>query len=783
MKSKRYVVGPTLVLVGMFALLSGCDDEPASIGAGIFAALGEPIPAATDEQRLAFERGRQVAQRRFTEADGLGPDFNVVACANCHEKPVFGGSAGRYRDFLLVRRVLNDGSAIDVGVNGVQPQFTLAPGGRRPTDPGTNLEANRNPIPFFGVGLLAELDEAEILSRADEDDVDGDGVSGRPNFDRGFVGRFGRKAQTVSIEGFIRGPLFNHMGITSDPLSEEAKARLPVPSSAIIPPLAMADPQVWIEWVTAPLVSVAHAQVAASEEPNFDDDGVADPELSEDELFDLVSFAMLMAAPQPDSPTPASTRGLAAFEEVGCAACHIPAMNGPRGDVPAFTDLLLHDMGPDLDDGITMGIATTSEFRTQPLWGITATSPYLHDGRADTLHEAIDFHGGEATSARDGYLDLTEARRQDLIAFLESLGGSSQRSEGLVMPDAPILLAGTVGGPDATLDGAERELFLRGRAVFDRDVPRSEGLGERFNGDSCRACHFDPVIGGSGPSDVDVSRHGTLVQGEFTAPDQGTMAHRFSNNGSRPPIDDTANAFETRQPPPCFGLGFLESIPAADILALENCDDPDPTAISGCAHELADGSLGRLGWKANVPSLTEFARDAMANELGITLPQIQGQTFGVTEDDDGVADPEINEDDLNALVFYMRRLAPPPGLSTDGQAEEAGAELFEEVGCAGCHVTDFVTDQGIVAYTDLLLHQVATDGSVGIGDGEALPLEFRTPPLWGLSLTQPYMHDGRSFTLDASIRRHDAEALISREAYEDLSGAQRDDLLAFLRSL
>ena len=87
--------------------------------------------------------------------------------------------------------------------------------------------AQRNPIPFFGVGLIAELSEAAILKHSDPIDIDGDGVSGRPNYDQGFVGRFGRKAQTVSIEGFIRGPFFNHLGITTDPLSNEQRRDLP----------------------------------------------------------------------------------------------------------------------------------------------------------------------------------------------------------------------------------------------------------------------------------------------------------------------------------------------------------------------------------------------------------------------------------------------------------------------------------------------------------------------------------------------------------------------------
>src|SRR5690606_28138640 len=141
----------------------------------------------------------------------------VTFCAACHERPVVGGSAPRYRDFFLVAQILEDGSFIGRGVNGVQSQFTTTPGSlvRVDTEEGVNNFAMRNSIPFFGVGAIAALDEASILANVDEDDADNDGISGRPNYDRGFVGRFGRKSQTVSIEGFIRGPLFNHLGLTS----------------------------------------------------------------------------------------------------------------------------------------------------------------------------------------------------------------------------------------------------------------------------------------------------------------------------------------------------------------------------------------------------------------------------------------------------------------------------------------------------------------------------------------------------------------------------------------
>jgi len=766
----------SVALLAMLAAGCGGDGEggpPPAEPPGIFADMGDPSPLATAEQLAAFERGRAVGMRRFAPADGLGPDFNVTACTACHEKPVLGGAAGRYRNFLLVRAVLNDGSSINEGVNGVQPQFTLGPGGRRPTDSGTNLEVTRNPIPFFGVGLLAEVPESEILKRQDANDADGDGISGRANFDRGFVGRFGRKAQTVSIEGFIRGPLFNHLGITTDPLSDRLKAMLPVPSA--VPESSSLSQLLFVR--------AAHAQVAAPEEPLKDNDGVPDPEMSEQDLFDLVSFAMLLAPPRPDPPTAETLAGSQRFEQLGCTACHVRELQGPHGPLPAYSDLLLHDMGPELADGIVMGLASGSEFRTQPLWGVGAVAPYLHDGRADTLDDAIRMHGGEAAASRDAYVALGPAEQEEVIAFLDSLGGAKQRSEGLLPPGAPIPPVGVLGGPAAPLTAAEKKLFLRGREVFDRDISLAKGLGRNFNGDSCRACHFLPVIGGSGPADVDVSRQGHLEDGVFTAPATGTMAPRDSTSGTRPPIDPSSNTFETRQTPPIFGLGFLESIPEADILANQDCRNPDPTAISGCAHILPSGQLGRLGWKANVPNLAEFARDGLSNECGVTVPPVPGRSFGALTDSDGVPDPEIGEDDIDALVFFMQQLAPPPGRSRDPEAEAEGKTLFGQVGCTGCHVTDFVAPGGITAYTDLLLHQVAPDGSPGIADGSAGPLQIRTPPLWGISLTPPYMHDGRSFSIEDAIARHDGEAAHSRDAYESLTAEDKANLLAFLASL
>ncbi|MCG5053582.1 MAG: hypothetical protein KA712_11530 [Myxococcales bacterium] len=760
--------------------VSGCDADSRP-SAEIFAPLGEIMPLATPAQRDTFDRGRAVVLRRFAPADGLGPNFNVVSCVACHEKPVVGGSAGRYRNFLLVAQRLSDDSYTPLGINGVQDHYTLGPGGRVPSQPAINVSALRSPIPMFGVGLIAELPEDAIVRHADESDADGDGISGRPNFDRGFVGRFGRKSQTVSIEGFIRGPLMNHLGITSVPLSEAARAELPVAS----PRFSRSAMALTVQGPGALDVHVL-AQAAAPDQPTVDADGVPDPELSEQDLFDLVSFSMLLAAPEPDPPTPASEAGRAIFARLGCPACHVPSLRGPRGELPLYSDLLLHDMGPELADGIQMGIATGREFRTQPLWGVAAGAPYLHDGRADTLDEAVRAHGGEAARAQEAYVALAPADRALLEAFLLSLGGRTQASAGLLEPGAAAPQAGQPGGPVSGLSADQAARFARGRRLFDHEFGAAGGLGPEFNGDSCRACHFDPALGGAGPADVDVTRQAIRgADGQVTPPARGTMAHKLQLAGVRPAVDTLANVFETRQTPTLFGLGLAGRIPEAQLVARADPFDADGDGISGRVHRLPDGRLGRFGWKADVPSLAEFVRDALTNELGLTLPPEAGLSFGVLADADAVPDPEIDREAMADLLFFLENLGPPPGQSRDPEAEAQGAQLFRDLRCDACHVPVMTDERGQVVplFSDLLLHDVAPEGAEGIPGGEASGREFRTPPLWGVGDTSPYMHHGRAFTLEAALAAHNGEAAASAQAYSALPPEARLRLLAFLRSL
>lgn len=774
----RAILATATALLGA-AVLGGCDGPEPTIPDDIFGELGEVAPYATPEQRDAFERGREVANRRFTPDDGLGPHFNVSFCGSCHERPTLGGSAPRYRNFLLVSTNQPGFPQTPLAVNGVQPNYRVDDRYFHSPER-VNVTATRNPIPFFGTGLIAEIPGESIEANADPDDSDGDGISGRPNYDQGFVGRFGRKSQTVSVEGFIRGPLFNHLGITSDPLTQELKAALPVPSAStetgrLAPGLVEAG------LTEGDVGRATQAQASAPDMPITDDDDVADPELGQQDLFDVVSFSMLLAAPRPEPPTPATEAGRASFERMQCAACHVHTLESPRGLIPLYSDLLLHDMGPDLADGIEMGDATGSEFRTQPLWGVAAVGPYLHDGRADTLDDAIRMHGGEADGARAAYEAATDAERDGVIEFLLSLGGRNQMSDGLIPPDEAAPADGELGG---ALPGTDPARFEAARRAFDRDFGLGDGLGlPGFNGDSCRACHFEPVVGGAGPVGLDVVRQAAI--GTTGEPGVGTLARRHSAlRTERPPLEPTTEFFELRQTPPLFGLGLIDRVPEAVILANEDPADMDGDGVSGRAHVLTSGLVGRFGWKADVPSVAEFTRDAMSNELGVTLPDQAGLTFGISTDADDVADPEITVEELESIAFFMSSLAPPPRRRTDATLEDRGEALFETVGCASCHrALELEDGTPLPLYSDLLLHDVFPAGEMGVTSGDATGRELRTPPLWGVGLTGPYMHDGLSATIEAAIADHYSEGEASATAFAALSADDRAAVLAFLESL
>ena len=359
-------------------------------------------------------------------------------------------------------------------------------------------------------------------------------------------------------------------------------------------------------------------------------------------------------------------------------------------------------------------------------------------------------------------------------------------------PDAPVPAVGEAGGPSRVLTPAEMAQWLRGRALFDHDFHRSEGLGApNMNGDSCRACHHDPAIGGAGPLEVNVSRCGydNGGLGPFTdlPGGQGLSKLRPPFHAGREEYDPaTADVFEQRQTPTLFGAGLIDSISAATIVANEDPDDLDADGVRGVARRIDAGGVievGRFGWKAQLPRLTDFTRDALAQECGITTAD-DGRGFSLETDADGVADPELAGTALDDLVFFMANLAPPKPTGSTDPAFAAGEALFDSVGCAACHVPTLAGAGGPVPlYSDLLLHKVMSDVERGMAEPGAPVGVYRTPPLWGNCRTAPYLHDGRAETVDAAIRAHLGEADATRVRYLLLTPQERADLLFFLAQI
>ncbi len=374
--------------------------------------VGDAIPGLNADEFSSFLNGRELMAKVFSPEEGLGPLFNAASCEACHSHPTIGGSAPVYRNFFLVGVGDPPDQTHAAGVPSlVMPSYGEIDG-NRPTIPVSGsiqalgqpvYAAHRNAPPFFGVGLFEFVSNATIIGNSDPNDSNGDGISGRYNTDGfGNFGRFGYKLQANFLEAFIRGAAFNQMGITTVPV-----------------------------FGSDGIVSYKFQVTAGFDAATFDNDGTPDPEFSSSDFADVLVFNKFVAPPPRKPFNSDEQQGEALFSSLNCVACHLPTIPSAVGNLEAYTDLLLHDMGPLLADGISMGTpqfstidpldSTVSEFRTQPLWGVRFHRPWLHDGRAGSLHEAILLHGGEATAIRDSYSNLSAAEQDLVIQFLEAL--------------------------------------------------------------------------------------------------------------------------------------------------------------------------------------------------------------------------------------------------------------------------------------------------------------------------------------------------------------------------
>jgi CxxC motif-containing protein (DUF1111 family) len=277
---------------------------------------------------------------------------------------------------------------------------------------------------------------------------------------------------------------------------------------------------------------------------------------------------------------------------------------------------------------------------------------------------------------------------------------------------------------------------------------------------------------------------------------------------------DADTMISPRVAPPMIGMGLLELIPEADILARADPDDRDGDGIRGVAQRAWSAvhgrvMLGRFGWKATAPSVADQTANAFATDMGLSTPALRVSTGDCTQaqaicrkapnGDDEVEGVEVTQTMFDLVVFYARNLAVPGRVNTQDATVLEGKRLFGAIGCAACHVPSQVTGadpeqphlsgQTIWPYTDLLLHDMGDGLADGFPEGTGSGRHWRTPPLWGLGLTKTVsghtrlLHDGRARDSQEAILWHGGEAQPAQERYRSLSKTERAALLAFLDSL
>ena len=362
---------------------------------------GDPLAGLTAAQLASFTLGLQEFSNVEGPEDGLGPIFNGTSCAQCHSVPGTGGSSTT--TVTRFGRVVNGqfDPLTEKGGSLLQ-RFAIDPAVQEVIPPEANIIANRLSTPLFGAGLIEAIPDATIQAGARQQKPDG--VRGRAaiidDIASGMqrVGRFGWKAQQATLTSFAGDAYVNEMGITNRLFPVE---NAPNGNRAL---LAQFD------------------KFADPEDP-------ADPVTGRADIDSLADFMRLLAAPVPTRQSQSASEGERLFGQVGCATCHTPTMQTgtspiavlDRKPVSLYSDLLLHDMGR-LNDGIAQPPAGgMREMKTAALWGLRLRQPYLHDGRAATVDEAIRSHDGEGAVARERYLRLSPINTQQLLDFLRTL--------------------------------------------------------------------------------------------------------------------------------------------------------------------------------------------------------------------------------------------------------------------------------------------------------------------------------------------------------------------------
>jgi CxxC motif-containing protein (DUF1111 family) len=391
----------------------------------------------------------------------------------------------------------------------------------------------------------------------------------------------------------------------------------------------------------------------------------------------------------------------------------------------------------------------------------------------------------------------------------------------------------TPAEPDSATVRAGKVLFTHEWKPGDPLAKGGDGLGPVFNATSCAACHRQGGLGGGGGLEHNVTtytvapdapgrktRQGVVHARATRKEYQETLAHVHADLPplARPtlaallPGRNRGNALDIptgvllsqRNTPALFGAGLIDAIPDRLIIAEERrqrlrfqlAPSDTETLPAGRALRLADGRVGKFGWKAQSASLSDFVRGACANELGLGNPG-NPQPSPLGKPGYMPVGLDLTEQQCDQMTAFVAALPRPvqklPAEASARTRVEEGRWLFARVGCAGCHTPDLGPVQGL--YSDLLLHRMGRDlesstayypppDDPKTSPGERLLAdEWRTPPLWGVADSAPYLHDGRAATLEEAIRLHGGQAAEAARRFAGLSADAQGRLIEFLKSL
>jgi len=353
---------------------------------------GGPLPGLTDAELADFKKGFEAFRLTLSQEQGLGPAYNMASCYPCHGHPALGGQSTK--PVTRFGRIVNgvfDPLASEGGSLLQAKAITSSCAEVIPPD--ATLVTQRNVPSALGDGLVEAIPDQQIIDRAAAELTAKPASAGRVHMVTSVsdglphVGRFGWKGQWALLLDIVGQAMVDEMGFTN----------------ALFP---------------------------TEEAPNGDlallarCDSVPDPEDKIDFLNSVTLLLRFLAAPPgPARVNDKMVQGEQLFHSIGCAFCHYegytsvssnPAIDA--NSVALYSDLLLHDIGT--GDGIVQGDAKGNEFRTPPLWLVRGAHPYLHDGRASTVTEAIDAHQVQALDARNAFFSLSRAEQNAILKFL-----------------------------------------------------------------------------------------------------------------------------------------------------------------------------------------------------------------------------------------------------------------------------------------------------------------------------------------------------------------------------